>query len=401
MGKLYRRGKVWWADFQDSTGRRYRLSLRTSDRAVARERLRRLELDPPHQGADAQASLGPALRYFVDVACVSKAAGTVESYEQKVRHLARVIGADHVLPLTRPEVQRYIATRLKEDGASPGSVHKELVVLRGALREAGFDAAVVPKFSAQYQPRERHLSPEQFRDVLDRLAPKRRLWLMVATYLGGRDSEINGHRVGDVDLEHLILRNRGTKTKDSRRSVPIPAALVPWLEARCRDAGPDEPLVEEWTNRRRDICIAYWKATGVPVPKKHQSTAGLPRLSPNDLRRTFASWMKQAGVDSLAVAHLLGHSSTRMVEMVYGRLTTATYRAAVSVLPECDADVTTQVHKPAISGIGGTDRMQVSPPNAVPRGRIERPTRGFSVLKSDDTEDSDPPVLTALPGGKK
>jgi hypothetical protein len=111
--------------------------------------------------------------------------------------------------------------------------------------------------------------------------------------------------------------------------------------------------------------------------------------------------MKQAGVDSLAVAHLLGHSSTRMVELVYGRLTTATYRAAVSVLPECDAGVPEQVHKLALTGIGGTNRMQPSSPNAVPRGGIEPPTRGFSVLKSDDTEDSDPPVLTALPGGKK
>jgi site-specific recombinase XerC len=31
----------------------------------------------------------------------------------------------------------------------------------------------------------------------------------------------------------------------------------------------------------------------------------MTHVSPNDLRRTFASWMKQAGVDSKAVAELL------------------------------------------------------------------------------------------------
>ena len=45
----------------------------------------------------------------------------------------------------------------------------------------------------------------------------------------------------------------------------------------------------------------------------------IERVSPNDLRRTFASWLKQASVDSFVVAQLLGHSSSRMVEMVYYR----------------------------------------------------------------------------------
>ena len=62
-----------------------------------------------------------------------------------------------------------------------------------------------------------------------------------------------------------------------------------------------------WPNVRRDLAVAC----------RH---AGIPRVSPNDLRRTFASWLKQRGVDSMVVARLLGHSSTAMVERVYGRL---------------------------------------------------------------------------------
>ena len=60
---------------------------------------------------------------------------------------------------------------------------------------------------------------------------------------------------------------------------------------------------------------------------------GLARVSPNDLRRTFASWLKQAQVDSFVVAQLLGHSSSRMVELVYGRLDAKTLEGAVNRLP--------------------------------------------------------------------
>ena len=35
----------------------------------------------------------------------------------------------------------------------------------------------------------------------------------------------------------------------------------------------------------------------------------------------------------VAVARLMGHTSTRMVELVYGHLSSKEYRAAVAVLP--------------------------------------------------------------------
>ena len=56
-------------------------------------------------------------------------------------------------------------------------------------------------------------------------------------------------------------------------------------------------------------------------------------MSPNELRRTFASWLKQAQVDSFVVAQLLGHSSSRMVELVYGRLGARTLESVVNRLP--------------------------------------------------------------------
>ena len=56
-------------------------------------------------------------------------------------------------------------------------------------------------------------------------------------------------------------------------------------------------------------------------------------MSPNDLRRTYASWLKQRGVDSMIVAKLLGHTTSRMVELVYGHLNDAALQAAMAQLP--------------------------------------------------------------------
>ena len=47
--------------------------------------------------------------------------------------------------------------------------------------------------------------------------------------------------------------------------------------------------------------------------------AGIPRCCPNDLRRTHASWLKELGVDSDVVRRLLGHTSSALVDGVYGR----------------------------------------------------------------------------------
>jgi hypothetical protein len=116
-------------------------------------------------------------------------------------------------------------------------------------------------------------------------------------------------------------------------------------------------------------------------------------VTANDLRRTFASWLVQAGVSLYIVSRLLGHKSTRMVEMVYGQLDEATLEAAIGRLPGgCDAGVSHVVPRSGIPGTGGTsasprsivnslEESFVSTTSVVPRDGVEPPTRGFSVLR--------------------
>jgi integrase len=352
-------------------------------------------------------------------------ASTLRMFADKAGHLLRILGAVKLSELTTPMVKRYIDQRLGERvtadrTTSRETVRKELSILRAALREAaelgwlkpGTDKLVIPTFRAKYQPRERWLTPEEYEKLSGALADptrrthayavavRRRFWLALAVYLGGRLSEIEERLDwSEVDLEANVLRLRGTKTAGSDRSIPIPAPLA----AILAEVPPQErtgPVAGVWPNIRRDLTKACERA-------------GIPRVSPNDLRRTYASWLVNAGVPLQQVARLLGHKSTRMVDLVYGKLSDATLAAAVQKLPALTIPALpllpirdTKSDKARVvaletgdkwvtaPGANMTQMAQVIPiqpirstpkscvimdTSVVPRDGVEPPTRGFSV----------------------
>ena len=265
-----------------------------------------------------------ALNRMVQVGCLDNARGTIECYLQRAGHVMRLLGQISVRQLHLDDVQEYCSRRLRE-GAARETVRKELVALRRALSLAAQrgllrsdPAALIPRFRAAYTPRRRWLTQKDFERLLIPFTPERRRWLLLATFGGCRLSEVEGLRWEHVDFANKDLLVPGTKTKGSHRRIPLHPLLQTELE---RETGASEsPLTPAWRNVRRDLAKAC-------------EQLGLARVSPNDLRRTFASWLKQAQVDSFVVAQLLGHSSSRMVELVYGRLDAKTLEGAVNRLP--------------------------------------------------------------------
>ncbi len=437
---LYRKRKdgkpvgPWYGTFYSLDGQRRRVCTNHHDREAAAVWLkhhirtaladeatgkRPTALAAGVPGGRAQAhTVADALRYLVEE---SKSkdwpASTLQMFADKAGHLLRVLGPVDLADLATPAVKRYIDQRLTERVSenrttARETVRKELSTLRAALREAeelgwlrpGTHKLVIPTFRAKYQPRERWLTPEEFsklsgavadptrRTIAHAVATRRRFWLALAVYLGGRLSEIETRLDwSEVDLDGQVLRLRGTKTAGSDRAIPIPAPLVAIL-ADVPYAERTGPVAGPWSNVRRDLAHACKRA-------------GIERVSPNDLRRTYASWLVNAGVPLQQVARLLGHKSTRMVDLVYGKLSDATLTAAVAKLPTVDLP---ELPLPPIASTkSGDSRVsatmaQMAPmarviplrPNRsapepgdiaasstrsrVPRDGVEPPTRGFS-----------------------
>lgn len=328
MGRIYqrRKGGTWHGYWTDLRGKVRRQSLHTRDAVVARAQLRKLELGSADPAAHSGLTLRAAIGNMLAVVAVERAGATHKAYTQKGRHLTRLLDGDSTVnDLTREHVLGYVAARQAES-ADNSTIHKELVVLRRALHEArerkqwdGSIESVVPKVRVVYRPRETRLSAHQAEQLLGKVARTRRLWVTLAMFGGLSLGEVERLRWEQVDFGRRQMRVPGTKRTSRWRVVP----LTPRLFDALRAAAPQKLLglvVTRWRNVRRDLAVAA-------------ELAKVPKVTPNDLRRTYASWLKDQGTDSAVVARLLGHTSTKMVDLVYGRLSPETLAAAVERLP--------------------------------------------------------------------
>jgi integrase len=190
------------------------------------------------------------------------------------------------------------------------------------------------------------------------LEEDRRDYVIVMCQTGARLKELHGIEADHVSLKRRTLFIAGTKTKKARRTVPITDAVVEAFERRIRRF-PRGPLFPVWGKVQRDLYAACLRIErrqnppekrvtakrsntgrvqnpkGNPVPKSERvrPAHAFDPVTPNDLRRTYASWLAQAGVPMLHAMKLMGHGSTQMLERVYAHLTSDNLREAVALLP--------------------------------------------------------------------
>lgn len=343
MGNLYKRCKcdesakcdhAWWGAFFNPLIKKHdRVSMYTNNEKVANTRLLAHELGQPDAAADRPAPKkesptlnDAALAWLPSV----KNPKTYKFYEQKIRHVIRVMGASKRLAsITTEDCEAYIEEREGEPAHSH-TIYKELVALRQCLKFHKISTAFVPEYAANYEPRKTWVSHTQFDTLIRELESDRWAWVMIACYAGLRDSEIERMQPDWIDWELKVINVNGTKTDGSARVVPIHPELEPYLERLP---------VKPWNNVDRDLNGYHDKKQDkhyIGAVQKANNKLGpkyrMKRVTPNDFRRTFASWMLQAGVSNFAVAKLLGHSSTRMVDKVYGQLGLKAAREAVNAI---------------------------------------------------------------------
>ncbi len=367
--RIYKRSDdgPYWGDYTDATGKRFQRSLRTKDKAVAKQRLREAEMATSTSPRGRKQRLSVAIDHMIGT-LVDKAEGTREMYREKGRRIHATMGDPFVSEVSRDMLSGYIKRRLSDEpghgNASPHTVQKELITIRRALRESherGILAVMpaMPRHSPKYQPRETWLTPEQFELLAAELEPKRRLWASIAALAGGSFGEVERAEWGRVEFDNNRMLLPGTKRETRRRWVPISPALRHRLEVVPKKERVG-CIVEPWSNVRRDLHVAV-KNVNRSAEAGCDPRLPLPLVSPNDLRRTFASWLVQNGVPLLTVATLMGHSSTRMVEKVYGKLSKANLDSAIAALPSFGFATVTPVSQ-------NQSPSSLLPPTSVPNG---------------------------------
>ncbi len=319
---------TWWVSW--SEGRRTKTrSTRVSDEAnaatIAAE-WERERIDPVY-AATKKATFGTEASGFL-ASCEGAvkrgkmAEGTLSMYRQKAGTLVRILETEVGHPLRLLDVgpntfASYLDTRraqfLEDRGKeiTESNLYKEWVTFKQILTRAWRGrrfltdpATLKPEhFGPEYKPRETALTWEQVNKLLEAVSPVRRSHVAFVLATGARRREAERYQLGDLDTKTWRVRLRGTKTAASARVIPVPSLMRRLLEAHP----PKAPFLG-WQNARRDMAAAC-------------ASAEIPAVTWNDLRRTFASLLVQAGVPPHIVAKLLGHTTTTMTDRVYGRQT--------------------------------------------------------------------------------
>ncbi|CAN5681893.1 site-specific integrase [soil metagenome] len=151
--------------------------------------------------------------------------------------------------------------------------------------------------------------------------------VLLLAYTGLRWGEATGLRVRDLDMlrkRALITENAvqvgskiivGTTKGHKQRSVPLPDFLLPHVSRLCERRGRDDLLFPggDGQHLERPHTDSGWF-------EKACVSAGVPRVTPHDLRHTAASLAVSAGANVKAIQRMLGHASAAMTLDLYADL---------------------------------------------------------------------------------
>jgi integrase len=229
-----------------------------------------------------------------------------------------------VAQVTEDECVKFASVR----GRSPGTVRRELGVLRAATnhahRKGRITRVVAIELPDRPEPRDRWLTEKEAAELLRAALrePRVRLYLplfiVLGLYTGQRKEAILSLRWSQVDLNAGENRNEGRidfnipgdrRTKKRRAHIPIPRTLLGHLR-RARKRGTDLGFVVNDNGKRLgDLKRGFASAC---------RRAGLSGVTPHTLRHTCATWIVQSGdVPMWEAAGYLG-MTVETLEHVYG-----------------------------------------------------------------------------------
>ena len=282
---------------------------------------------------------------------------TVAGYENNARlHIGPRIGAKKLSRLTVRDV-RIMVDDLRESGMSPRMVQWVHATLRVALQHAFAEDLVTrnvakgvriatPATVTTIEP----FDVDEARTFL-RLVQDHRLYGLWVTVLvlGLRRSEACGLHWSDVDFDRQtvrivrglqrtggVLQELPTKTRRSRRTVPMPAVVAQALtEHRDRQA-KERAGARYW----QDTPYVFTSTVGTPLEPRtltrtfHALCArhGMRRVRLHDLRHTCVSLLLALGVSPRVVMEIVGHSAIEMTMNVYAHVSLDNQRAALDLL---------------------------------------------------------------------
>lgn len=320
---LYR-GK-WAVEFYED-GRRFRRSLRTSERGDRDRALARF-------AADHEASKRPDLitvefawngyREALD----KKPAAVTMGHEWKA--VGPHFGYMAAAAITEADCVAY-ATLRRAAGRSDGTIWTELGHLRSALKWAE-RKNLIQKAPAVFRPerpppRDKRLTREQARKFLAVCEqPHVKLFVILAIATGARMGAILDLKWDRVDFDRREIRlDDPDRIRNNKRRALVPINDMAFQSLSEAREGATGPFVVEWGGHKVGSVKKALRRAG--------RRSGLPWVTAHVFRHSSASWMAEEGIPMAEIAQFRGHSDSRLTERIYARFSPNHLRKAAAAL---------------------------------------------------------------------
>lgn len=300
----------WYA--KQPTGKRQ--SLKTKDKKLALSRLEDLKRGPR----------GPLILSAIEHYFAEKQHKA--SYPQMLiawKHLQPWFGHLRHDQVTR-QVCRLYATSREKDGVRPGTIGRELSVVKSAVRYSFPNTPSQWDIPSPGPSRETRLTKAEYRKLVGACDVYHvRLFVILALNTGARRSAILELTWDRVDFERRLINLRVDGLQGKGR------AIVPMTEMAFTALKEASDLAQS------GHVIEY---AGQPIKavkrgfKRAVERAGLDKVTPHVLRHTAATWMAEAGVPMTEIAAYLGHRDSRVTERIYAKFTPTYLHKAAAAL---------------------------------------------------------------------
>jgi integrase len=365
---VYRRGGIWWYEFQFRC-QRLRESSFSSNKAVAqrveRERRRALELGTSGLKELHQPTIfSSAARKWHETSKSRWSANNARIEETNMNRLLEHFGRMLMSDISADDVSRY-QTHRKRHGASPKTINLETGTLRAILRKNRLWANIQPDVRMLRVRTDvgRALSADEQHRLLTACKASRSRSLYPAVVLslhtGMRNGELRMVRWRQVDLlSKEVLTGKGKTAGGDDRAIPLSETawrtLKEW-RTNFPEATPEHFVFPSERyglagNEGRmegvsqpylinpEIPISSWKAAWT----RARATAKVS-CRWHDMRHTFVSRMAEGQASDATIMALSGHLSRKMMER-YSHVRGEAKRSAIAVL---DMPL---IHSPAPQG---------------------------------------------------
>jgi len=242
---------------------------------------------------------------------------SIDRVELSLKHLTDFFGDFYLDAITEKNVLRYIKkrknTKLKRSPytqISYTTINRELACLKNMLNEAIKQRIINPitplphiRLFREDNARNRYLSDEEYSRLLGVCPPHIYGLVLCAYETGMRRGEIISLTWDRVDLRKGFIHLSSGKTKTGcRRKIPISKALDEYLRSVPRSIGTDHVF------HYRGKPINYSKEAWKTALKR----AGIKDFRFHDLRHTFVTRMRRAGVHDHVIMAITGHKTQAM-----------------------------------------------------------------------------------------